>query len=223
MHPSVRVCVFMGEGSKCRGLTWSKKKRYIYICTLTYLWESLCDSPCTHATDCLWSQKKTDWCFRTYALFSRMHPYTDCHVSNPERLSLFPSFIIERAHAHFNLTTWQFTTIWRVPFVEVDLIFSPIAVTWPVRLWPVLTLLADLETSVLKRSGRAPTNAALHTFTYSLYLLVTSVSWTLFTFRKTTCAPFSPVNKWDCIYLFNLFVSQNVTTEMYGSTECISN
>lgn len=52
------VCVCVEEGSKCRTLTWSKKKRSIHICILTYLWESLCDSQCVFASACLWCQNK---------------------------------------------------------------------------------------------------------------------------------------------------------------------
>lgn len=129
LHASQCVCVFMGEGSKW-GFDLIKDEKiyssvHIDILVRILMWFSM-----WRASSCLWSQKKIDWYFRTYALFSRMYRLS-CHKPKvPE----FESFIY-----HWRSTrTFQFNNMTihchrlsdqcpeTMTSVEVDLIFSPV-------------------------------------------------------------------------------------------------
>lgn len=160
LHVSVNVCICSvcvakcEKGTKKRGLSsWSKKKRGVHVCILTHLRGSLCDFVYMCASDFLWSQKKRDLYFRTYALFSRKHTFRGLNTckmnSNSSLLGRdFCLFVHLTKHMHIseiccfaeehdNLTISGISLWLNSPSqclqtpasVKVDLIF------WPLLLW----------------------------------------------------------------------------------------
>lgn len=158
------VCVCLWEKGASTGLWLDQRRKDKF----TYAYWHTYESPYVRLPVIAFEVKrKKDLCFRTYALFSRIRACTGCRVSNQECLSLIPSFIIEGACAHLSMTTCQFTGIACVPPKSdlcgsgLDLFTCPlwhqqvVPVTWPSKLWPVLTLLVEEDAVVFKRSGRA--------------------------------------------------------------------
>lgn len=83
--PCVCVCDYMAERMKQKPmkekLIKDEKQKRNHVWILTYLREALCDSERMCSSDCLWSQKKRDLCFRSHALFSRTHTSTGLNTS----------------------------------------------------------------------------------------------------------------------------------------------
>lgn len=84
VFPCVCVCDYMAERMKQKQkkkLIKDEKQKRNHVWILTYLREALCDSECMCSSDCLWSQKKRDLCFRSHAFFSRTHTSTGLNTS----------------------------------------------------------------------------------------------------------------------------------------------